>query len=375
MHNLYIYSCNLESVLDQFNIGFNESLQSSIRSLLNSEKHHVKPLESAKLKDLILLAEKIQDFLDPLQDSLNTLAFFWLNPSKLFKLYIKHYTMKMVASKSRHMYTIPHQSYLLRQKKNEAFNICVKSVISLLKTICNGSATVAEVTCNNSLQLSDIHADAEYDILKLFAKFFFKEEFVGLKGVAAILELLKLYEYIFTIKEVCSQHSLIHCLEDPNMGKLLEIAKKLNKENRGEITMMTAVEMLDTVKKHLFLMNKKSVNNLKIFSAIKENIAFVQFANDRGFIGRSGRIRFNKMYNIVSSQLQHEPYEEVILSQLLGCFDYVEPFLNKEANLKQLMKAISLLENVANGIKLLKTVNKSIILIRSWFEVSNFKND
>lgn len=354
----------MADVLKHHGIDLYSALQ--MKNLIIFEKHDLRLIRSASLCDLLSLESAMNNFLDPFQNSINTLVYFWFNPSIIFDLYLK-------TKKGTYAISYAHTSNQLQERWHCSFNSCVTSVASLLKNICNGSATKREVTCNNFLKLSEIYVTTEDDILKHFALSFSIEDFVGLKGVAALQQLLHLYRYIFIVRDLCCQLSLSKCLQDSGMEDLLEIAEKI--ENKDvEISLKMAIQMLDAVKEHLQLKNEKNLSNLKLLSAVQKNVGFLQYMGNRGYVGRSGRILFNKEYYRVSSQLQHEHCEEhdIILNQLLACFDYVEPFLCRKTNLEQLMKAISCLENVKNGIKQLVAVNKSIKLVKYWFEVSHF---
>lgn len=69
---------------------------------------------------------------------------------------------------------------------------------------------------------------------------------------------------------------------------------------------------------------------------------------------------------LITTQLQHVDYNEVVLNHLIGAYEYIFPFTNQDQTLQSLMKSVHLLD-ATKGCKQIKTVNCNIDLIKIWF--------
>ena len=317
------------------------------------------------------MADGIERFLQPMLQAFDVLVFFELNPSNLFTHILNKFKKDFV----RELHT--SESGV---SKADLKNATVQAV-SLVWKICQGSATVSEVTLNNSLSLECINVEDEHQNLSLFAKIFasqFNESVQnceGLNGIPALLELLQTYEGIFIIGEVCDQFNnlLAKCQTDEDLQVLVNIAKKLSSEDHCQaLTMKEAINMLSVVNEKLQIKSNTSIGDvLKLFNEVKNSAAFFTFADEQKFTGLNGKSQFIVRHRLVTTLLQHEEYKEVVLDHLFGCFDYVEPFLVKPSSFKDLMERIASpkLSNIDNGMKQLRTVNRNIALVKLWFEV------
>ena len=192
------------------------------------------------------------------------------------------------------------------------------------------------------------------------------------KGVTAVLDLLKNYEDVFTIREVCKQFKLTKCHEDPDLVCLVEVAEELqSKDRRAQLTMDDTVSKMDLFSEKLLLKDQHSRTIFQLFKEVKDCKALFEFAEEKGFTGEAGRQKFVTSHKLVTTQLQHEEYNAVVLNHLLGCFDYINPFLSRPSSFSELMQLVTSLPNIENGIRQLRTVNQNIGLIKMWFEVQH----
>ena len=357
-------------MLAQHNIDFDP--QNRVDVLVSHDGDALVPKEKAYLCDLSTLEYGINKFLEPISSSsLEALVFFRLKPSNLFKSYLENYLFIMDGV-MQPIVQVGSQQTQVMNHLNEA----AQSAIDLILRLCDGSATEQEVTLNGNLPLQDIDVENERHILQLFVEVISDEmsskklSCSGLRGVTALLELLQMYKDIFIIREVCKEFELTECTSDPDLDNIVKIADELSKtECRAMLTMEEAIVKLTRVKDVLLIKGKHSQTILKLFKAVSNSKAFFQFAEENGFRGDNGRRKFIQLHNLVTTRLQHEEYNGVVLDHLLGCYDYIDPFLRKPSSLNELMMLVTALPNIENGINQLRTVNGNIGLIKNWFEV------
>ena len=310
------------------------------------------------------MASEIKTYLEPMALSLDVLVFFQLHRSCLFEQYL-------TKSKDDDLVTTETDQRI-------RLNTSVLLTVAFLWRLCHGSATVSEVEFASPL--SDMTVE-EKERLKLFSEsqvfleqfHEHKQECVGPDGISAALKLFEIKDNIPVIVEACQQVGLQQILSDPQLQKLVNLQSELqSKDYRQNLTMAEAISMLTEVRDILQIKKPGYKDIFKLFGEIKDSGAFFGFAEEQKFTGVSGRNRFRTRHRIVTTELQHEQYNEKLLDHLLGCFEYVEPFLAKPSSLKELMERVTSLSNIPNGIKQLKTVNAGIVLVRHWFEVRLF---
>ena len=328
-----------------------------MKTAIDSYSDHICQLEE--------MADEIKTFLEPMALSLDVLVFFQLHKSCLFEQYLtKCKDIDLVTTET---------------DQRIRLNTTVLLTVAFLWRLCHGSATVSEVTF--ACSLCDINVEHEKESLKLFSEsqvflerfHEHKQECVGPDGISAVLELFQIKDYIPVIVEACQQVGLHQILSDPQLQKLENLQSELQSEDyRQNLTMTEAKNMLIEVEDILQIKTRNYQHIFELFDVIKDSGAFFGFAEEQKFTGFSGRNRFRTRHRIVTTELQHEQYNEKLLDHLLGCFEFVEPFLAKPSSLKELMERVTSLSNIPNGIKQLKTVNAGIVLVRHWFEVRLF---
>ena len=364
----------MSKLLEKHEVGFSKVICDVIDKLVDMSKvcqqrtSIIKP--DAHVCDLQHLLQLVEEFLKPLQSCLDVLVFFQLQQSKLFNRYLNNFVSLMrTESQSRHL-----------PVAKEHLNAAVNSTVDLIWKLCDGSATVQEVTLRDSLQLDHIDVKQEHNNLSHFARIFSDKvspkrssSCEGLKGVTAVLQLLKLYKDVFIICEVCEQFKLTECRTDPDLVCLVQVAEELqSEERRAQLTMDEAISKMSLFNQKLLL--KDDVEHCRtisqLFIELKNCKALFEFAEEKGFAGKDGQKKFVTSHHLVTTQLQHEIYNAEVLNHLLGCFDYINPFLSRPPSFNALMQLLINLPNIENGIKQLRTVNQNIGLIKMWFEVS-----
>ena len=166
----------------------------------------------------------------------------------------------------------------------------------------------------------------------------------------------------------------LKCYEDPDLVCLVKDGRgsctpeKITQKIRAQLTMDEAISKMALFREKL--LNRRF---FQLFKEVKNCKALFEFAEENGFAGEAGQKKFVACHNLVTTQLQHEDYSAVVLNHLLGCFDYINPFLSRPSSFNELMQLVTSLPNIENGIRQLRTVNQNIGLIKMWFsEVCTF---
>ncbi len=348
------------------------------------------------LHDLRSLVQALDSFLWPVHGDgtklLDILIFFFLCDSEIFDKYLKLELKKvdMRLHPSRHVRD-PPAAFLLpvmvieRQSCRDIplgitmtmLADALSQTQKLLLRLIHGSASYNEIIADGSLRLTDI--DREFDVLNRYARFagINTRDNEGLKGVKAMLQLFQFTRHIQTIHNVCQQYQLDGCLEDPVLQELTELIRMLEEvTNRDSLTARDAIEKMERVSSSLCLSEGQSPKFLYVFSAISDSTVFHQFVVEKQFVGETGGALFHQQYQLITTQLQHEEYNEVVLNHLFAAFRFMAPFTDRTQDFCTLMRQVSGL-NAYDAWRQLETVNRNINLIRLWFsraEVSLFQD-
>ena len=192
-------------------------------------------------------------------------------------------------------------------------------------------------------------------------------------SVKSIMQLIQFEEYIEDIFKVCEQYKLKECLADPKMNELLEIRDLMvSEETRDELTASKSKEYLKKIYEILDLTDQR-FQSLKLFALIRDSAEFYQFLKEKNFKGTTGTRIFHQQHTLITQHLQHEEYNEQVLTHLLVAFRYISPVLDTKQNLIHLMNQVYLETaqqigkgNVGNFIQL-NTVSKNVHLLQLWF--------
>ena len=339
------------------------------------------------LEDLSALVKELDEFLLPVSPYLNMLVFFKLQRSVLFPKYLEcrldmHTDTNEETPQPHPMYNLPSLPTLeLNEVKDESgtedFKTALQTTEQFLVHFAEGKATYREITAGGKLDFEDpqLHITRELIILAEFVPLLQKKyphlpaaEGAGFQGIKYMIELFSLKQYIANIENTLRQYQMHGCLQDPNFSKLMEVKNTLSSESKkAELTPLEATVILSEVKQILHLEEKSQyILTLDLFSVISESAILYQFLEEKQFIGEQGQEKFSSEYELVTAQLQHEEYDEIVLNDLRGAFRFINPFTKKDQTLKQLM--VKVLEyDAATAIRQLNTVNKNITLIRIWF--------
>ena len=331
-----------------------------------------------KLKALV---QSIDDFLSPVQPYMDLLTFFFLRDSEIFDKYVKLQLTKQEEKQRPTRKVSPAPIFALPAVVVEAKPTEITKGVSisslgevlrvtkeLLLKLIKGSASYSDITADGTLTLKSLDIDQEFSILNQYAEHaqinIVNAE--GLKGVKAMLELFQYTRHIQVIHDVCEQFQLRKCLEDPNLRELVTLADVLNQKSDQET--LTAKDAIEKMKKVTKILRCSSNGRLlELFSAVADSADFYHFiVSEKQFVGQSGQALFQQQYQLLTTHLQHEEYNEVVLNHLFAAFKLIIPFTDREVDFLTLMSKVSGL-NAYDGRRQLETVNRNINLIRLWF--------
>ena len=341
------------------------------------------------MKELVVLADQLDQFVKPILDHMHMLVFFSLHQSEIFNNYLllqlrKEFSIKEAAPflHPSMMPTLTLSALQMLGKEREkglkvegvSLQILAKALNTtreLLVKLIQGTAKYSEIIAEDGeLKLENINIEAEFNT---FTAYFATVELApqvnshdGLKGILSMRELFQYTSvHIPTIHCVCEQYKLEGCLKDPSLRELVMLAEEVER-SRANLIPLEAVDKMRLVKKCLCLKTLGPYHSLGLFAAVANSAAFFQFVRDMKFDGEKGQAVFGQQYQLITAQLQHQEYNENVLNHLYAAYKFILPFMDTKQNFSSLMSKVTSLD-VSGGLKQLETVNSNITLIRLWF--------
>ncbi len=340
--------------------------------------------QSLTLKSLVQLREDIGDFLEPISDYIEMMVFMKLRRSLLFENYLMHYLKEVCPQSSSPEVTV-RETFSLRpslpgvvseSNENPLHNLkrsLARTEHTLLELV-SGKIQYGALTLDGELDLTVIDLEHEFKILLEFVPLL-KQKFsdtavsddAGSEKVKHLLELLKLMKKITVMQEVFCQYEMRCCREGDGFISIMRIKEELRTATkRAQLTPSVASEKLHCVKDTLLFKEEQHYKCLELFSAIADSGAFYEFLKDNQFTGEKGKEKFASTYGLITTQLQHEEYDQSVLNHLGGAFRIIQPFTQCDISLEELMEQI-LTFHVESAITQLTTVRSSITMIQIWF--------
>ena len=362
------------------------SIPCSISSHFNPEVNiKLELTRDVDVQRLKVLVRMLTSFLSPVDDHLDFLTFFYLNSSEIFDKYLTHQLNILDSENSAKSQPNPTASPkilvpLVKAERQQQQDPSVAAITLLGKALENtkefilrliqGNAMYTEIVANGSLNLRDMKIDMEFGILNSYAEWatIDMQDAEGLRGIQAMLQLFQYAQHIKIIHSVCEQYQLEACLKDQDLKELMELAHMLDEaETENKLTAKDAIEKMKRVTELLCLDSRQNHRFLDLFVAVSDSANFHQFiVHEKNFVDEGGRELFNQQYQLITTQLQHEEYQEVVLNHLFAAFQMITPFTQKHISFSRLMSRVSEL-NAYDGRRQLDTVNRNINLIRLWF--------
>ena len=352
---------------------------------------YVKLSKGLTYSTLSRLVKDIDAFLEPVTPYLDMMVYFTLHQSVMFQTYLNHYLIQTSDSAIPTTHTSPaleldslgitvlpmlHSPNGTAMEPIEALKRSLQHTQDLIFQVVTGTATYKDLTANGKLELSSDTLDIQREF-KILGEFLpqlqvkFPEcpatDDAGLSQVKSVVELFKFAHHISCVHEVFVRYNMKGCSLDPNFSVLLQIKGELEDESkRAKLTLLDATDKLCKVKSILGLKTEQQYKCLDFFTAILNCGAFYDFLEEKQFTGDKGKEKFANEYQLVTTQLQHEEYDEAVLNDLGGAFTFIQPFTQKDSALNELMTEILKFDS-ATAVRQLHTVISNITLIQIWF--------
>ena len=245
----------------------------------------------------------------------------------------------------------------------EQFVECAIECYNSLHRICEGISTYAEIDqINKNLSLMSFDFSRIHTDIKMFPPL--AAQIKGDLDVMNLFQLLKIFEYLSNITEVCKQYKLDSCIDSPEFDQLDIIYKILSdSENRDKLTITDATTLLA----HIYdITNDMPLQRYQLFPILSDSAEFYRFLLDKNLF--ENRDSFDNQVNLITSERQDEDYDDTVLTHLSIAYNYMIPLFNKQQTLREFLKYYSLMTiGTETGYSQLKTVNNNITLIRRWF--------
>ena len=354
------------------------SISKTFRPGVDVSLHITRELDLLSLKKLV---KGLAAFLAPVDDDLmQMLVFFHLSESAVFRKYL---CLKLCEVTSIRTWTcetslskLPMLSFSSKDVCDVSIGVSMEEFASalfqtkdFLMKLITGTVMYVDVIIDDTSDFKLLNTEHEFQLLRDYAALSHLEHnnVDGLRGFKAMLQLFQLTSHINLICDVCAQFQLHKCLEDPKLRELQYLLNTLDiDENKKKLTANDAIEKMQTVKETLCLDEHNSIQFLNLFTAVADSSVFYQFIKDKDFVGESGQALFNQQYQLITTQLQHEEYNEVVLNHLFAAFKLITPFMDQQQTFASLMSQVVSL-GAYDASKQLETVNRNIYLIRLWF--------
>ena len=352
------------------------------------------------LKQLMIMVDELKKFHDPLHLFLDMLTFFKLNYSVMFDKYLRSEILQVIRTEkaSVESQSATHSAGILSlfelsapihdmvqapsTKSQGGVSVSVlkhslQKTKELLIRIMRGEATYVEIIARGELDLEKLDIEKEFVTLVKFATIS-EIRRVGSKDHPIVYSLLELFQYtkhVQNICEVCEQYHLQGCLQDEQLEELQSLVNDVKlEENRSKLTPNEASKRMTRIKVLLCIDRggnspedtPKKLARLAVFPTVANSAEFYQFIHDKHFYGEEGQATFQQQYQLVTTQLQHEEYQEYVLNHLLAAFNLITPFMDDKQSFKTLMTKVTSLDTTFR-LKQLETVNANITLIQLWF--------
>ena len=348
------------------------------------------------LRQLTEIVEDIDEFKHPLHDRLvKMLVFFNLNESFLFDVHLR----------------LMVEKHFEDANEMSNFAAALNDTYGFFDRIVKGDVSYCEISENDVTQLEKLDIAREFTILSDYLKIYSSALHPGggLKTVQKRLELLQYCTVLSSIHSACQKYDLKKCFEDPTPEDsacqkydlkdffkdptledsawqkydlkdffkdptLVELSTIVAEiiGNWSTIAHEKVVENIKKVKKIFYLKDSESAKDLNVFKAVIDIDDLLQFLKEKQFCDQQGKDIFFKQFRLITAQLQHEEYNEQVLSHLFAAFQIISPFMDTDINFKELMRELKDLD-VVNACNYFDTVKTNIALIRLWFSRAEVK--
>ena len=399
--NSNYYRSHIQSVLNKYYIELPPVIDAHLKELLiPSTGHHeipstngsqvcnvitYQPNQSSQLSSLESLKVSLTTFLEPLEESLDTLIFVDLKSCQILVKCINYFLEKLCPT-----YLLVHycsQTLFIDSNKFDhhyvkrmvQLNTAVREAEIFVLSLIEGNVRmdiIADIF--NSSDVKNIDLSVENESLQQYYKLKIGREIsVNISNsFIALLELLDVYKHIFALQKTVMFFGLNKCLNDPIMIQLIEIAKEVDETQKANevespnahfISSSDARDKVSTIKNIFGIEDLIDSPCFNLFSLLQHGCPLFGFAQERGYNLTNGMETFRQEYQLVTADLLYEDHYEELLAVLLGAMQLTSCFFDESCSLLDLWASINKISNVSAATVQLKTVNEEIGLIRIWF--------
>ena len=324
-----------------------EEQQADCQTYLCSDEFTIQASRDLTLQCLKKLVDDLSGFLNPLFEYLDLLVYFKNNPSALFTSYFDH----------------ERQNFSSKEATNIA--VVLSNTATFLQQLLLGKIAYSEA------KPFIVESDIDEEFLKLEQCVLLNSLEGGAQGCEKLKCMLKLIRfkrvYIQQIVNVCEQYKLNRCLQDKCLIDITDITVALDDEVIDQLTSEEAEKKWQTIRECLQFADQTSLKCLDIFLEVANSEQFLQFLAEKKYIENDDAVEtVRNQCLLITTNLQHNEFEELVLNHLIGAINYIAPFLKRGQTFVSLMKAVSSFES-GGGSEQLKTVRDNIHMIRLWF--------
>ena len=399
--NSNYYRSHIQSVLNKYYIELPPVIDAHLKELvIPSTGHHeipstngslvynvitYRPNQSSQLSSLESLKVSLTTFLEPLEESLDTLVFVDLKSCQILVKCIDYFLEKLYPTyllahySSQTLFTDSNKFDHHYVKRMVQLNTAVREAEIIVLSLIEGNVRmdiIADIF--NSSDVKNIDLSVENESLQQYYKLKIgRETVVNISNnFIALLELLDVYKHIFALQKTIMFFDLNKCLNDPIMIQLIEIAKEVDetqKVNEVESPNTHFISSSGACKKVSTIKNIFGIEDLidnpcfNLFSLLQHGCPLFGFAQERGYNLSNGMDTFRQEYQLVTADLLYEDHHEELLAVLLGAMQLTSCFFDESCSLLDLWAKINKISDVSAATVQLKTVNEEIGLIRIWF--------
>ncbi len=338
---------------DKFELLINQPSPSTSGTNPFPDNIHLSLSKGLSLTLLQWLVHKLNALLAPILEHVDFMVYFELHPNKFVTTYL-HQAMQEF-TRVKPFTSVPFLKAAIEQTR------------CLLVEVLKGTASYGNLIANGKLNLEELNIDEELKGLVKYKHIGWYGK-AGLPGIKCLLRLLQIIDYIPIIKQVCQQYQLEHCLHDSQLREVSEMAETLQDQAaREKITPADAKHKWEVICNALCIKQDASPMCLDLFSKVADSDDFSNFLKEKQFTGTEGEARFIQEFELITAQLQHNEYHEMVLNHLFAAFRFMAPFMDpSHGSLQSLMTAVTALD-LPEGLPQLETVRKNMHLIRFWF--------
>lgn len=370
----------MKSILAGYSIPFPEDLDAELNStvsgssrcLIESEESQefvvvtYRAVQECTLATLEAFSKHLKVFLQPLNESMNVLAFNSLNKSQILKKCIEHFLEESNDSDSTEI-------------KMKKLNDAVKKANDFLEQLVDDSLGHSLLMAN----VISVFKPEDLKILDLPKENKELSQFYKLKcgdlihvditeKLTVFLELDYVCKQINSVYNVCWNYGLRNCYNDPAMRFLLQLSYAVTQKK--PVNLDAAEGHVSFIKTTFEIEESISLIDhplFTLFSHLEKGCPLYNFASERGYGSEAGMDTFMQEHSLVTADLLFEEFHEDVLAMLIAAMELIIPFFDKTCSLVELWENIRKLGNVEAAIAQLLTVNGNIDYVRSWFNQAN----